>query len=449
MQEAVYSRRSLGEGRGKIGYLDIADVLEVLKLIARAEPVENVLDKVVDMVAETFAIKRMVVCLFDERMGSFVPRKIHGFPIDKTKAICRHAYMMDSVKRDFVEPCKMGPRCYYIRAEDLPHSHNEYIDYVVDESAMGDPRVSESDWHELDYICFLMQDRLGKTSGWLEIDEPADYKVPSVEELEQIQILSDLVGIAFENSKTLEDAIQAVSESQGYLDLIVHDLGNMVSPLIHYLDKIHQISSSESEMAGPLRKSTELARSAKTLVDNVRKMSEVRSCDDAVTRSTYDLREVLVKCISAVKRDFPNRDIIVGLDCPQHQSAVVADEFIYDLFSNLLNNAVKYTQGDSAEIDVAIGDGCGAWVVRIEDRGIGIPDHKKSHVFSRFTERPDNHEGRGLGLSVVSLLVNRYKGLVEVKDRVEGDHAQGTRFEVALPKKSDVKPDSSADNSST
>jgi signal transduction histidine kinase len=436
MQEAVHTRRSLSDDRDKTGHVDIADMLELLRMIARAEPIDNVLDTVVDIVAERFNIRRMVVCLFDDRMGGYVPHKIYGFPTDKANAIRRHAYMTETIGRDFVESSRVGPRCYYVRAEDLPHPHNEYLDYVVDESAMGDSRGSENDWHELDYISFLMKDRVGKVTGWLEIDEPADYKVPSIEVLEQIQVLTDMVGIAFENSKTLEDAIQAVGEAQGYLDLIVHDLGNMVNPLMYYLDKVQKTSSSDPGLSGPLRKSAELARSAKALVDNVRRMSEVKDCD-SIPRSTYDLREVLVKCISSVKRDFPDRDIVVGMDCPHSKSAVVADEFIYDLFSNLLSNAVKYTEGDSAEIDIVIGDGCGAWLVRIEDRGIGIPDTLKPLVFTRFADRPENHEGRGLGLSVVSLLVSRYNGLIEVRDRVQGDHAQGTRVEVALPKKPD------------
>ncbi len=433
MQEAVYSRNTL-VGHRASGHIEVADMLEVLKMIARAEPMDAILDTVVEIVAETFRIRRMVVCLLDDRTGSYVPMKVHGFPPDKTNAIRRHSYMVDTVRRDLVESSRVGPRCYYVRAEELPHSHNEYMDYVVDETVICDSRGAKDEWHELDYISFVMKDRLGNITGWLEIDEPADYKVPSAEVLEQIQVLTDTVGIAYENSKTIEDAIRAVGEAQGYLDLIVHDLGNMVNPLMYYLDKVQKTPSMGPGVTDPLRKSADLARSAKALVDNVRRMSEVKNSDTSPSY-TYDLREVLVKCISSLKRDFPERDIVVGLDCPNHQSDVTADEFIYDLFTNLLSNAVKYTKGESAEIDVAIGEGCGAWLVKIEDRGIGIPDSQKPLVFSRFAERPENHDGRGLGLSVVSLLVNRYRGLIEVKDRVQGDHSQGTTFEVALPKK--------------
>jgi signal transduction histidine kinase len=61
----------------------------------------------------------------------------------------------------------------------------------------------------------------------------------------------------------------------------------------------------------------------------------------------------------------------------------------------------------------------------------GIVDEEKKFVFDRRerSERPHT----GIGLSLVKVLVDRSKGTIEVKDRIEGDSSTGARFVIDLP----------------
>lgn len=263
--------------------------------------------------------------------------------------------------------------------------------------------------------------------------------MPSREAIDRIQILSDLAAIAIENSKTYEEAVNAMTDSQAYLDLIIHDIGNMVSPLSYYLGTMKGANTLNRKDVKYLDNSLAVAMSMKSLVDNVRKFSEVRA-SESLLRERYFLRNVLTECCASVRRQFPEKNVQVNLDCPVAVSPVLADELIFDLFSNLLNNAVKYSSGDSAEIDVTLIEGYSACTVRIEDKGRGIPDSNKDRIFARFAKRPDGVAGTGLGLSIVALLVERYNGIIVVKDRVPGNFAQGACFEVSFPK---VLPQSS------
>jgi len=307
------------------------------------------------------------------------------------------------------------------------------MDYLIDTSMLSAPRESPDVWHPLDFIVFLMVDRLGNWIGWIEVDYTNDGRVLPRTAIHRIQLLADLVGIAIENSKMYEDAISAMTESQGYLDLIVHDIGNMVNPLIYYLDKMEKSGTLDSSNSDSLAKALAVSKAAKGLVDNVRKMSEAKSSQYS-EKDRYDLRDVLVKCISALKREFPSRDIVVSFDCPEGECVVGADELLHDLFMNLLNNAVKYNPKPTAEIEVSIQNGAGVWTVTIADHGIGIPDDRKGAVFSRFAKRPEGVSGTGMGLSIVNLLVDRYSGVIGVTDRIPGDHSEGTSFELAFPK---------------
>ncbi|HIH02033.1 TPA: HAMP domain-containing histidine kinase [Thermoplasmata archaeon] len=433
MQDTARGEGSIIEPHESLSGVPISEMLEILRLISRVEPLQVLLDRVAKTISDRFSMRSLTICLLDEDTGFFRPRVVHGFPEDQTRAIKEHAYPLERKQDELDEKFRIDENCYFVRAEGLTQVYNDDVDYIPNLDELPRTRESQDEWHDLDYIDFIMTDRLGNWIGWIEIDEPNNRRIPPRDTITKIQVLAGLTAIAIENSKMYEDAIHAVGESQGYLDLIIHDLGNLIDPMIFYLESMERAQRGSPSPTPQLVKATTLAREARNLVDNVRGISQIKA-SDAIPRRRFDLREVLVKCISSVKRDHPTKDIVVGFDCPYAGCHVSADDLIFDLFSNILSNSVKYSGGQTAELDVSISDGHGAWTVRVEDRGIGIPDEKKGGVFDRFSPRPENAKGAGLGLSIVSLLVKRYNGLVTVKDRVEGDYTKGACFEVALPK---------------
>jgi len=413
--------------------IPVSDLLDILRLISRVEPIDLLLERTATTITSSFGVKSLVMCVLDEQSGLFIPRCVKGFPENNSAAIRKHTYSMDRKKRDFLDEHRIDQRTYFVRADIEGLRCNEDMDYLIDTSMLSAPRESPDVWHPLDFIVFLMVDRLGNWIGWIEVDYTNNGRVLPRTAIHRIQLLADLVGIAIENSRMYEDAISAMTESQGYLDLIVHDIGNMVNPLIYYLDKMEKSGTLDPSNRDSLAKALAVSKTAKGLVDNVRKMSEAKSTQYS-EKDRYDLRDVLVKCISALKREFPSRDIVVSFDCPEGECAVGADELVHDLFMNLLNNAVKYNPKPTAEVEVSIQNGAGVWTVTIADHGIGIPDDRKGAVFSRFAKRPEGVSGTGMGLSIVNLLVDRYSGVIGVTDRIPGDHSEGACFELAFPK---------------
>jgi two-component sensor histidine kinase len=424
---------------GPTGSLPVAEMLDIMRLILRAEPPAQLLEHVTQVISKSFGVRRMVVCVLDESTGHFVPKAIHGYPVDKAAAIGRHTYTLEKKRQDLQPQLKVNPRAYYVRAEDQRLVCSDDLDYVMDPDAIHEPRATPTDWHEMDYIDFVMTDRLGNWVGWIEIDEPFEMKVPTKETIDRIQMLADLAAISIENTGICEEAISAVSESQSYIDLIVKDIGDMVGPLVFYLASIESESVLDYGAVDNARKAAAIAAAMRNLVDNVRKQSEVKVAD-SLSREKFDLRDVLMKCVSEVKRDFPTKDLVVSMDCPEEESTVMADSLIHDLFKNVINNAVRFDPKPLAEIDLSIQDNHGSWVVRIEDRGGGIPDDRKDKIVSHISKRPARVPVDGMGLSVVSQLVDRYNGVMRIKDRIPGDFSQGSCFEIALPKAPSAEP---------
>jgi len=158
---------------------------------------------------------------------------------------------------------------------------------------------------------------------------------------------------------------------------------------------------------------------------------------------------VLVRCISALKKDFPSRDIVVSFDCPGGECVIGADGLVHDLFMNLLGNAVKHNPSPTAEVEVSIENGAGVWKVTIEDHGRGIADDRKHGLVSSLPKTPDRFNGTGMGLSIVTLLVDRYSGVIGISDRVRGDRSEGTCIELAFPKLNGQGPPGQVNGSQT
>lgn len=102
---------------------------------------------------------------------------------------------------------------------------------------------------------------------------------------------------------------------------------------------------------------------------------------------------------------------------------------LFQMLINLLDNAVKYSPGDS-RIEVSLRrDGAGVRI-GIADRGGGIPEEERERVFDRFyrLEKHRGSPGSGLGLSLVRAVVHRHRGQIRLED-----HAPGLRVCVWLP----------------
>ena len=409
------------------------EMLHIVRLITRSEPVDVVLQRVADTIAARFPIKKFTICILDDDTGYFRPLVVRGFPEDQTRAIKRHAYSHESKLAEMDDDSQIADDCHYVRSERRRNVDDRDFDYIQDLSRLNEPRTSDSHWSELDYISFSMKDRLGNLIGWIEIDEPRDGQLPSREEITEMQLLSALLSIAIENSRMSEDAVDSLRESRRYLDIIVHDIGSVMDPLHSRLDGLSRRGRISREDASDLAAALELIGEARNLVDNVKKISKVRAGEASETRM-YDLREVLVKCISNAKRDHPTKDVIVGLDCPYELCSVVADELIYDMFSGMLSNAVRRSPSDTAEIDIVITNGHSAWKVRIEDCA------RSGSAYAQAPSRENGVEPRlsagdhELMMTILGLLVDRYNGLMTAFKRGTNEHTRPACFEIALPK---------------
>ena len=105
---------------------------------------------------------------------------------------------------------------------------------------------------------------------------------------------------------------------------------------------------------------------------------------------------------------------------------------LYQLFFNLVDNAIKYTP-EKGNISISVKRESHYALVEIKDNGIGIPENDLPNIFRRFyrvqKDRSKKLGGNGLGLAIVKLITDIHNGEVLVESRV----GKGSTFVVKIP----------------
>jgi signal transduction histidine kinase len=104
------------------------------------------------------------------------------------------------------------------------------------------------------------------------------------------------------------------------------------------------------------------------------------------------------------------------------------------VFTNLLNNAIRYSPPNSVVTFRARYEP-DALVFEVEDQGPGIPPEDLSFIFEDFF-RSSNVEagtGMGLGLSIAKKIMDAHNGQILVQSLSEAGKGTGTRFSVVIP----------------
>lgn len=103
-------------------------------------------------------------------------------------------------------------------------------------------------------------------------------------------------------------------------------------------------------------------------------------------------------------------------------------ELIKLAISNLVSNAIKFTQKGNVSIDLRSLDG--HIQIIVSDTGIGMDEETKKHIFERFYKADPNAPGTGIGLTIVKEIIEKHKGKIEVESRP----GKGSKFIVTLPR---------------
>ena len=174
-----------------------------------------------------------------------------------------------------------------------------------------------------------------------------------------------------------------------------------------------------------LQEQTErMSQMTKTLLE----MSELRSvpCNDRI-----ELAPLVDEVFADLAPLAEQREI--ALECAGDAEIIGSDTLLYRLVFNLVENALRYSRPGTA-VSVSIDEEANRVLLRVRDRGAGIPVQYRESIFQPFfrvdKSRSREYGGVGLGLSLVWEIAALHSGTVEIEESTN----EGTVMLVALPK---------------
>ena len=245
---------------------------------------------------------------------------------------------------------------------------------------------------------------------------------------------ADLYESLREANKNLIYSYQKLEEHDAmekeFINLAAHELRTPSQSIIGYSEMLKDLPERNKQYEEAISRNAERLYS---LVTNMLSIARIESQTMKLNKTVFDLNVKIENVIRDVNQQVELRKSDnVKIDfTPTSRIDIIADkEKIFQVFANLLNNAIKFTNEGSINITLKKKEKTNEAIVTIKDNGPGIDAEIIPHLFSKFKTKSE--KGLGLGLYISKNIVEAHHGRIEAYNN---PNSRGATFIVTLPLK--------------
>lgn len=238
-------------------------------------------------------------------------------------------------------------------------------------------------------------------------------------------------------TQTYEELERVTKMKTQFIDIVSHELRTPLTVMRGYIDLIESEYSSKLEPKFASRLKIIKANTDKlyALVESMLDVSRLEKGSLQIHLEPVRVDAILGEIIEGRMHDAEIKKQTLQLEVEGRLPLIMADRRrLKDVFSNLVDNALKYTQ-DGGRIQVSARDEGRMLHVWVKDNGVGIPLEALGRIFDRFHIVTSNDLSRqvdrlGLGLPIAKGIIEAHQGRIWVESQV----GKGSVFHVDLPK---------------
>ncbi|MGE5351628.1 MAG: PAS domain S-box protein, partial [Acidobacteriota bacterium] len=287
----------------------------------------------------------------------------------------------------------------------------------------------------------------GEPAGSLCLVYRDDY-APSRDDLRLMSIAAAAIGVEEKRKRAEEELILAKEAAEkadrlksDFLAQMSHEIRTPINTILSFTSLLRSEFEERlpDEMGQVFKIIDSGGRRLTRTIDMILSMSQLQSGSYEMNPRKLNLRSDI---LDNLFREFQNQAKMKDLEFLlsgdlENDEIITGDPYsLTQMFQNLIDNAIKYTQKGRVEISL-LNAQPGVTSVVIKDTGIGISEDYLPRIFSPFSQEETGYtrrfEGNGLGLA----LVKKYADLNSASVAVESQKGKGTKVTVTLKKDND------------
>lgn len=240
---------------------------------------------------------------------------------------------------------------------------------------------------------------------------------------------------------SIDERDHIARQREDFVSRLTHDLRTPLIAADRMLDLMQQ--GALGELSTTMKEAlATMSRSNKNLLAMANTLLEVYRYEAGrknLNFSSVDLKDLLEEVVKELSTLAVDKKLSLNLEVEttaknisKINTVVQGDRLeIHRVFTNLIGNAIKFTEKGSIDVRLTNTNlnGLPFVAVEVEDTGPGISPEEQASLFERFRQGKHKHSGSGLGLHLSRRIVEAHYGTVSVKSEL----GKGSKFIISLP----------------
>ncbi len=248
-------------------------------------------------------------------------------------------------------------------------------------------------------------------------------------QLKEQQQMEDVAELYHDFNLMVKELSSIETLRNDFVSTVSHEFKTPIATIKGYVQLLQNDALPLEERQIYLERMLDGTQQLTHLTDNILKLSKLENQGLGLDFQTFRLDEQIREVILFLQPKWEQLNLILDLSLPR-TSYYGNEEFLYQVWLNLMDNAIKYSQ-KNGRIQVTLTSQPTGDLITLSDEGAGMTPEVISRIFDKFYQGDTSRKtkGNGLGLALAKQIVQLHAGTIKVKSTPN----KGSKFIIFLP----------------